>query len=254
MGAWVWRMLQQHKVPLCWCHGNEDINACHTPACYKPCRSFFIVLTTHASAAQVVHQCQNPHGCEQAPAGITRLFKHPYFDWNLQDANDQYIARGKLLGGSSATNATLYHRGTKQDYDGWGLPGWSSDDVLPWFKAAEDNPAYGNTPWHGTGAPPAPFVLLFCFGGPGGHAIRCREGACRVVDAPAVALLHAGSSNAGRCCGSWLVLDGTEFCTKHAYTDALLCIPQSKARAVSPSNVQLFSGCKRSLERPVQGA
>ena len=50
-----------------------------------------------------------------------------------------YLARGKVLGGSSATNATLYHRGTPQDYDDWGLPGWSSADMLPWYKACETN-------------------------------------------------------------------------------------------------------------------
>lgn len=50
-----------------------------------------------------------------------------------------YLARGKTLGGSSATNATLYLRGTPSDYDKWGLPGWSSQDVLPWFIQSETN-------------------------------------------------------------------------------------------------------------------
>ena len=50
-----------------------------------------------------------------------------------------YVARGKLLGGSSSTNATLYHRGTAEDYDSWGVPGWGSKDALEWFLACEDN-------------------------------------------------------------------------------------------------------------------
>ena len=50
-----------------------------------------------------------------------------------------YLARGKLLGGSSSTNATLYHRGTAADYDAWGLPGWGSKEALDWFIRAEDN-------------------------------------------------------------------------------------------------------------------
>ena len=50
-----------------------------------------------------------------------------------------YLARGKLLGGSCATNATLYMRGTAGDYDAWGLEGWGSADVLPWFVEAENN-------------------------------------------------------------------------------------------------------------------
>lgn len=52
-----------------------------------------------------------------------------------------YLARGKALGGSSCTNATLYHRGSAADYDGWNLEGWSSKDVLSWFVAAENFPA-----------------------------------------------------------------------------------------------------------------
>ncbi len=49
-----------------------------------------------------------------------------------------YLARGRLLGGSSGTNATLYHRGTPADYDAWGLEGWASKDVLDWFVKAEN--------------------------------------------------------------------------------------------------------------------
>lgn len=50
-----------------------------------------------------------------------------------------YLARGKVLGGSSSTNATLYHRGTPEDYDSWGVPGWGSKDVLTWFTKCETN-------------------------------------------------------------------------------------------------------------------
>ena len=50
-----------------------------------------------------------------------------------------YLARGKLLGGSSSTNATLYHRGTPEDYDAWGMPGWNGKEVLQWFVNCENN-------------------------------------------------------------------------------------------------------------------
>lgn len=50
------------------------------------------------------------------PAGITRLFQSK-FDWNLFSTKqpllhdrELYVARGKLIGGSSCTNATLYLR------------------------------------------------------------------------------------------------------------------------------------------------
>lgn len=53
-----------------------------------------------------------------------------------------YQPRGKSLGGSSATNAMLYVRGQRQDYDGWaelGCEGWDWDSVLPYFKRSENN-------------------------------------------------------------------------------------------------------------------
>nr|7AV4_AAA Chain AAA, Fatty acid photodecarboxylase, chloroplastic [Chlorella variabilis] len=93
------------------------------------------------------------------PAAITRLFRSP-LDWNLfselqeQLAERQiYMARGRLLGGSSATNATLYHRGAAGDYDAWGVEGWSSEDVLSWFVQAETNADFGPGAYHGSGGP-----------------------------------------------------------------------------------------------------
>ena len=53
-----------------------------------------------------------------------------------------YQPRGKTLGGSSSTNAMLYVRGNKWDYDNWaaqGNDGWSYDEVLPYFKKSEGN-------------------------------------------------------------------------------------------------------------------
>jgi choline dehydrogenase-like flavoprotein len=74
-----------------------------------------------------------------------------------------YLARGKVLGGCSSTNATLYMRGTSADYDKWGLKGWRGDDVLPWFKATEDNnnPALKGSRYHSTGTPADPSFLRF---------------------------------------------------------------------------------------------
>ena len=66
-----------------------------------------------------------------------------------------YQPRGKALGGSSAINAMLYVRGQREDFDGWrnlGCEGWGFDDVLPYFKRAENNQR-GNSEWHGTGGP-----------------------------------------------------------------------------------------------------
>lgn len=48
--------------------------------------------------------------------------------------------RGRVLGGSSSINGLVYCRGQAQDYDHWrqlGNPGWSFEDVLPYFRKAE---------------------------------------------------------------------------------------------------------------------
>ena len=66
-----------------------------------------------------------------------------------------YLPRGKTLGGSSSINAMVYIRGNAADYDAWrdaGNPGWGYDDLLPYFKRAEDNER-GADEYHGAGGP-----------------------------------------------------------------------------------------------------
>ncbi len=82
------------------------------------------------------------------PAGIARL-STPRFDWQYDTAPQpamngrrMYWPRGRVLGGSSSTNAMVYMRGQAADYDRWrqlGNAGWSYADVLPFFKKAERN-------------------------------------------------------------------------------------------------------------------
>ena len=63
--------------------------------------------------------------------------------------------RGKVLGGSSSINGLLYVRGQHEDYDRWrqrGNAGWGFDDVLPYFKKAE-NQQRGPDKYHGAGGP-----------------------------------------------------------------------------------------------------
>lgn len=52
-----------------------------------------------------------------------------------------HLPRGKMIGGSSGINFMAYGRPCRQDLDDWGLqldlPGWSWDDLLPYFKKSE---------------------------------------------------------------------------------------------------------------------
>ncbi len=68
---------------------------------------------------------------------------------------ETYQPRGKMLGGSSGANAMIYIRGHRADYDAWetlGNKGWGYDEVLPYFKKAENREAGGDD-FHGTGGP-----------------------------------------------------------------------------------------------------
>ena len=64
------------------------------------------------------------------------------------------LPRGRVVGGSSAINACLWLRGSAADYDEWaalGNPGWSFDDLLPYFRMCEADPVGG--PFHGSDGP-----------------------------------------------------------------------------------------------------
>lgn len=50
------------------------------------------------------------------------------------------LLSGKAVGGTSVVNFMIYSRGAPADYDGWqalGNPGWSYNDVLPYFIKSE---------------------------------------------------------------------------------------------------------------------
>ncbi|MEH2480824.1 choline dehydrogenase [Nitrobacteraceae bacterium AZCC 2146] len=96
------------------------------------------------------------------PLGYGKLFKDKTVNWMYQtepepglDGRTVFQPRGKVLGGSSSINGLLYVRGQHEDYDRWrqlGNSGWGYDDVLPYFKKAEDQQRGGDA-FHGAGGP-----------------------------------------------------------------------------------------------------
>jgi choline dehydrogenase len=92
------------------------------------------------------------------PVAFPTLFKTRY-DWNYETVEQKHLGgrptywpRAKVLGGCSSMNAMIYIRGNRADYDGWGIPGWTFDDVLPYFVRAERNSRLSG-PLHGTDGP-----------------------------------------------------------------------------------------------------
>jgi len=65
------------------------------------------------------------------------------------------INQGKVVGGSTSLNAMMWVRGNRRNYDEWaarGNPGWSYEEVLPYFKKIEDYEG-GASEFHGAGGP-----------------------------------------------------------------------------------------------------
>lgn len=95
------------------------------------------------------------------PAAFPKLFKtevdYAFHTVPMPSMNNRklFLPRGKMLGGCSSSNAMIYIRGNKQDYEEWsalGNKGWSYDEVLPYFKKAE-NQEHINDEFHGKGGP-----------------------------------------------------------------------------------------------------
>jgi len=81
------------------------------------------------------------------PLGWGKILQQRRHDWKYFSEPEQRLnrrtiecARGKIIGGSSTTNAMAYCRGHPRDYDRWaaaGLTGWSYAEVLPYFRRQE---------------------------------------------------------------------------------------------------------------------
>ena len=90
---------------------------------------------------------------------LTKLFFSKW-DWSFESTPTEgtanrpiHLCRGKCLGGSSATNALLYHRGTREDFDSWDLEGWGSEEMLQSFLAVEGQRDLSNAKYHNADGP-----------------------------------------------------------------------------------------------------
>ncbi|MGI4811817.1 MAG: GMC family oxidoreductase [Janthinobacterium lividum] len=118
------------------------------------------------------------------PLAFGKLYGDAAVNWGYRsepepglDGAISYQARGKLLGGTGSINGLTYMRGHRADYDRWralGNVGWGYDDLLPYFRGAEQH-VRGDGPYHGA------------------------QGPINVIDAPRHVLGEAFVDAAGRC-------------------------------------------------------
>jgi choline dehydrogenase len=96
------------------------------------------------------------------PDGLRNADKvaDPQHDWGYASRGGAQTPtiptpRGRVLGGSSAVNAGVAIRARAADFARWaryGVTGWSYEDVLPAFRAMENNPS-GDERFHGRTGP-----------------------------------------------------------------------------------------------------
>lgn len=95
------------------------------------------------------------------PAGFAKMTKG-IGSWGWETVPQRHMkgrvfnyTQAKVIGGGSAINAQIYTRGNALDYDEWrqrGCNGWGYEDVLPYFRKAEDNDTFEGR-YHGKGGP-----------------------------------------------------------------------------------------------------
>jgi len=83
------------------------------------------------------------------PVGYLFAIGNPRADWLFKTEPEPGLngralnyPRGKVIGGCSAINGMIYMLGQAADYDNWrqlGLPGWSWEDVRPFFRKHVDH-------------------------------------------------------------------------------------------------------------------
>lgn len=66
------------------------------------------------------------------------------------------LAQGRVIGGGSSINAEVFTRGCPEDFERWAnkenCPGWSFNEVSPYFVRSEDNDFFSSA-LHGQGGP-----------------------------------------------------------------------------------------------------
>jgi len=111
------------------------------------------------------------------PARIVAQEKFDQFQWprlvaaRVAGQTRRLFWRGRGLGGSSTINGMIAIRPLPNDWDRWGQPGWSHDDVLPALQRIENDVDFGHKPYHGNDGPLPIFRMPFEQWGPVDRAL-----------------------------------------------------------------------------------
>ncbi len=101
------------------------------------------------------------HPLFRIPAGFAKMTRG-IGSWGWHTVPQKHMknmvirfTQAKVLGGGSTINAQIYTRGNALDYDEWqqmGCRGWGYEDVLRYFRKAEDNDTHEDR-YHGKDGP-----------------------------------------------------------------------------------------------------
>lgn len=152
------------------------------------------------------------------------------FPGHLTPSRPFAVARGRVLGGSSAVNGAYFARGTPDDY-GW-APGWSYPDLLPYFRAMETDhdhtgPAHGQAGPMPVTRPSGPLLS---------PAAEAFLEACQAMGHPAEPDKNAGAApGAGPVPAN--VRNGVRISTAAAYLPDPVPRPAATATGSAPANL-----------------
>ncbi len=98
----------------------------------------------------------------RVPAATKWMYGRAAYDWQHESQPDASLkgraerwAAGRVVGGTSTINGTIYVRGSAQDFDAWrdaGNPGWGHADLLPLVRQLEST-AIGDDAQRGRDGP-----------------------------------------------------------------------------------------------------
>jgi len=98
------------------------------------------------------------HPLNTVPAGFARMTRGIH-SWGWRTVPQRHLngrvlrfTQAKVIGGGSTINAQIYTRGHPADYDNWHCDGWRFDDLLPYFRRAENNDTFDDE-HHARGGP-----------------------------------------------------------------------------------------------------